>query len=58
MGGRISAESQRGRKRVTRMVVIVVAAFASLWLPIQVCDLVVVPYNATAPHNNAIMWQQ
>ncbi|GAB0099001.1 G protein-coupled receptor, rhodopsin-like [Sergentomyia squamirostris] len=35
VGGRISAESQRGRKRVTRMVVIVVAAFASLWFPIQ-----------------------
>uniref|UniRef100_A0A1L8DK19 Putative g protein-coupled receptor n=2 Tax=Nyssomyia neivai TaxID=330878 RepID=A0A1L8DK19_9DIPT len=36
VGGRISAESHRGRKRVTRMVVIVVAAFASLWFPIQV----------------------
>lgn len=29
-------ESQRGRKRVTRLVFVVVAAFALLWLPIQV----------------------
>ncbi|XP_075150755.1 allatostatin A receptor 2 [Haematobia irritans] len=32
---RMSVESQRGRKRVTRLVVVVVIAFASLWLPIQ-----------------------
>lgn len=35
-GVRMSKESQRGRKRVTRLVVVVVIAFASLWLPIQV----------------------
>uniref|UniRef100_A0A182P7S1 G-protein coupled receptors family 1 profile domain-containing protein n=1 Tax=Anopheles epiroticus TaxID=199890 RepID=A0A182P7S1_9DIPT len=35
VGGR-SAESKKGKKRVTRLVVIVVAAFASLWFPIQV----------------------
>ncbi|XP_017083060.1 allatostatin-A receptor isoform X2 [Drosophila eugracilis] len=34
-GVRMSKESQRGRKRVTRLVVVVVIAFASLWLPIQ-----------------------
>lgn len=36
VGGHISAESNRGRKRVTRMVVIVVVAFAGCWCPIQV----------------------
>lgn len=36
VGGNVSMESYRGRKRVTRLVVIVVAAFASLWFPIQV----------------------
>ncbi|XP_049285260.1 allatostatin-A receptor-like [Anopheles funestus] len=35
VGGR-SAESKKGKKRVTRLVVVVVAAFASLWFPIQV----------------------
>uniref|UniRef100_A0A182HLU0 G-protein coupled receptors family 1 profile domain-containing protein n=1 Tax=Anopheles arabiensis TaxID=7173 RepID=A0A182HLU0_ANOAR len=35
VGGR-SAESKKGKNRVTRLVVIVVAAFASLWFPIQV----------------------
>lgn len=35
-GVRMSVESQRGRKRVTRLVVVVVIAFASLWLPVQV----------------------
>lgn len=35
-GVRMSIESQRGRKRVTRLVVIVVIAFASLWFPVQV----------------------
>ncbi|KAI8130589.1 hypothetical protein FF38_12734 [Lucilia cuprina] len=34
-GVRMSVESQRGRKRVTRLVVVVVIAFASLWLPVQ-----------------------
>ncbi|XP_030370873.1 allatostatin-A receptor isoform X2 [Scaptodrosophila lebanonensis] len=34
-GVRMSKESQRGRKRVTRLVVVVVIAFASLWLPVQ-----------------------
>ncbi|KAH8347379.1 hypothetical protein KR059_010097 [Drosophila kikkawai] len=40
-GVRMSKESQRGRKRVTRLVVVVVIAFASLWLPIQVSILFV-----------------
>lgn len=31
-----SPDSNRGRKRVTRLVVVVVAAFATLWFPIQV----------------------
>ncbi|XP_038117817.1 allatostatin-A receptor isoform X2 [Culex quinquefasciatus] len=35
-GGRVSAESRRGKKRVTRMVVVVVLAFAICWCPIQV----------------------
>ncbi|XP_055588424.1 allatostatin-A receptor-like [Uranotaenia lowii] len=35
VGGR-SADSQKSKKRVTRLVVVVVAAFASLWFPIQV----------------------
>lgn len=35
-GGRLSAESRRGKKRVTRMVVVVVAIFALCWAPIQV----------------------
>ncbi|XP_052858524.1 allatostatin-A receptor isoform X1 [Drosophila gunungcola] len=34
-GVRMSKESQRGRKRVTRLVIVVVIAFASLWLPVQ-----------------------
>lgn len=33
---RMSVESQRGRKRVTRLVVVLVITFALLWLPIQV----------------------
>ncbi|KAL9892608.1 allatostatin A receptor 2 [Glossina fuscipes fuscipes] len=32
---RMSVESQRGRKRVTRLVVVLVITFALLWLPIQ-----------------------
>nr|XP_029719047.1 allatostatin-A receptor-like isoform X1 [Aedes albopictus] len=35
-GGRVSAESRRGKKRVTRMVVVVVLAFAICWCPIQI----------------------
>ncbi|KAB7507088.1 Allatostatin-A receptor [Armadillidium nasatum] len=35
-GGTRSAESLRGKKRVTRMVVIVVVTFIICWLPIQV----------------------
>ncbi|CRK97662.1 CLUMA_CG011047, isoform A [Clunio marinus] len=35
-GGTLSAESRRGKKRVTRMIVAVVLAFAICWLPIQV----------------------
>jgi len=35
-GGRVSAESRRGKKRVTRMVIIVVVIFAVCWCPIQV----------------------
>ncbi|XP_067007888.2 allatostatin-A receptor [Anabrus simplex] len=35
-GGHVSAESRRGKKRVTRMVVVVVAIFAVCWCPIQV----------------------
>ncbi|CAB3375347.1 Hypothetical predicted protein [Cloeon dipterum] len=34
-GGRVSAESRRGKRRVTRMVVVVVATFAICWCPIQ-----------------------
>lgn len=36
-GGSRSAESVRGKKRVTRMVVIVVVTFIVCWFPIQVC---------------------
>ena len=35
-GGHVSAESRRGKKRVTRMVVVVVVIFAVCWFPIQV----------------------
>lgn len=35
-GGRVSAESRRGKKRVTRMVIIVVVIFAVCWCPIQI----------------------
>ncbi|GFR25890.1 allatostatin-A receptor [Trichonephila clavata] len=35
-GGRISAESLKSKKRVTRMVVIVVVIFAVCWCPIQI----------------------
>lgn len=35
-GQRLSAESRRGKRRVTRMVLVVVAAFAFCWLPIHV----------------------
>lgn len=35
-GARASAESRRGRKKVTRLVIIVVAVFAICWFPIQV----------------------
>ncbi|XP_055642026.1 allatostatin-A receptor isoform X2 [Toxorhynchites rutilus septentrionalis] len=35
-GGRASDESRRGKKRVTRMVVVVVFVFAMCWCPIQV----------------------
>jgi allatostatin A receptor len=35
-GGRVSAESRRGKKRVTRMVVIVVVTFGFCWCPIQI----------------------
>ncbi|KDR11665.1 Galanin receptor type 2 [Zootermopsis nevadensis] len=35
-GGHVSAESRRGKRRVTRMVVVVVAIFAVCWFPIQV----------------------
>ncbi len=34
-GGRVSAESRRGKKRVTRMVIVVVVIFAVCWCPIQ-----------------------
>jgi len=34
-GGHVSAESRRGKKRVTRMVIVVVAIFAVCWFPIQ-----------------------
>lgn len=34
-GGHVSAESRRGKKRVTRMVIVVVAIFAICWFPIQ-----------------------
>lgn len=35
-GSRVSAESRRGRKRVTRLVLVVVGVFAFCWCPIQV----------------------
>ncbi|XP_015916626.1 allatostatin-A receptor [Parasteatoda tepidariorum] len=35
-GGRISAESLKSKKRVTRMVVVVVVIFAVCWCPIQI----------------------
>ncbi|KAL6254678.1 allatostatin-A receptor-like [Pogonomyrmex barbatus] len=35
-GARISAESRRGRRRVTRLVFVVVGVFAACWCPIQV----------------------
>ncbi|KAG8178424.1 hypothetical protein JTE90_000937 [Oedothorax gibbosus] len=49
-GGRVSAESLRSKKRVTRMVVIVVVIFAVCWCPIQVILLLksVGAYNTTS----------
>lgn len=38
-GVRTSAESRRGRRRVTRMVIVVVGVFAICWCPIQVIFL-------------------
>ncbi|GAB1865732.1 Galanin receptor type 1 [Camponotus japonicus] len=35
-GARVSAESRRGRRRVTRLVFVVVGVFAACWCPIQV----------------------
>lgn len=35
-GPRVSAESRRGRRRVTRLVLVVVGVFAFCWCPIQV----------------------
>lgn len=40
-GQRLSAESRRGKRRVTRMVLVVVAAFAICWLPIHVSTLII-----------------
>lgn len=36
---RVSAESRRGRKRVTRLVFVVVGVFAFCWCPIQVSSV-------------------
>ncbi|CAN8030519.1 hypothetical protein HPB47_005012 [Ixodes persulcatus] len=35
-GGRVSAESVRSKKRVTRLVVVVVVVFAVCWCPVQI----------------------
>ncbi|CAO1408718.1 unnamed protein product [Diamesa serratosioi] len=35
-GSKVSAESRRGKKRVTRLVVVVVLGFSICWLPIQI----------------------
>lgn len=40
-----SPDSHRGRKRVTRLVVVVVAAFATLWFPIQV--IIIIPIDSS-----------
>lgn len=50
----MSAESHRGRKRVTRLVVVVVFAFALLWFPIQVNW----HESETFKNNNLIHFQQ
>ncbi|KAM7296467.1 hypothetical protein ISCGN_021625 [Ixodes scapularis] len=52
-GGRISRESVRSKKRVTRLVVVVVMVFAVCWCPVQVVlvlksvDLYGLPMNPT-----------
>ncbi|CAN8030659.1 unnamed protein product [Ixodes persulcatus] len=52
-GGRISRESVRSKKRVTRLVVVVVLVFAVCWCPVQVVlvlksvDLYGLPMNPT-----------
>lgn len=38
VGSNVSRESHSGRRRVTRLVIIVVIAFALLWFPVQVCN--------------------
>lgn len=40
-GARTSAESRRGRRRVTRLVIVVVGVFAICWCPIQVCKIII-----------------
>lgn len=51
-GVRMSAESRSGRKRVTRLVVVVVVAFASLWFPIQVSCFAIFRYLSLSLSHN------
>nr|CAD7393207.1 unnamed protein product [Timema cristinae] len=55
-GGHVSAESRRGKKRVTRMVVVVVAIFAVCWFPIQII-LVLKSVNLYEITNTSVMIQ-
>lgn len=55
-GGHVSAESRRGKKRVTRMVIVVVAIFAFCWFPIQLI-LVLKSIERYEITNTSVMFQ-
>ncbi|KAK2709167.1 allatostatin-A receptor-like [Artemia franciscana] len=54
-GGKISAEGLRGKKRVTRMVVIVVIIFAVCWCPVQIL-LILISLDVYDPTTGAGLW--
>ncbi|XP_034935864.1 allatostatin-A receptor-like isoform X2 [Chelonus insularis] len=55
-GARTSAESRRGRRRVTRLVIVVVGVFAFCWCPIQLI-LVAKSLNSYPVNTTSVMIQ-